>query len=128
MQANYDEQRSRGVHPIAWAVLAVVAVAIVSFFALVAIRGYPTAPTGTYGYPFSAGWFFFPFGFIFFFLFLLLVTRLIFWGWWGWGWRRRHWYGYGYSDANETLRQRYARGEITKEQFDQMKRDLEQRP
>jgi uncharacterized membrane protein len=27
-------------------------------------------------------------------------------------------------DAEEILRQRYARGEITKEQFDQMLRDL----
>ncbi len=104
-----------------------VVVAIISFFALIAIRGYPTPPAGTYaGYPFFGGWFFWPFGAIFFFLFLFLIFRFVFWGWWGWGWRRRYWYGYGYGDAHEILRQRYARGEITKEQFDQMKRDLEQ--
>ncbi len=126
-QANYGERHSRAVHPIAWAILAVVIVAIVSFFALIAIRGYPAAPMTTYnGYPFFGGWFFFPFGIIFFFLFLFLVTRFVFWGWWGWGWRRRYWYGYEYGDAHEILRQRYARGEITKEQFDQMTRDLEQ--
>jgi putative membrane protein len=109
--------------------LAVVIVTIVSFFALIAIRGYPTPPAGTYnGYPFMGDWFFWPFGVIFFFLFLFLIFRFVFGGWWGWGWRRRYWYGYGYGygDAHEILRQRYARGEITKEQFDQMTRDLEQ--
>jgi putative membrane protein len=30
----------------------------------------------------------------------------------------------GYSSAEEILRQRYARGEVTKEQYDQMLRDL----
>jgi uncharacterized membrane protein len=72
------------------------------------------------------GWFFWPFGILIFFLFIFLITRFIFWG--AWGWRRRYWYGggYGYGDAHEILRQRYARGEISKEQFDQMTRDLEQ--
>ena len=80
------------------------------------------------GYPWP-GWWFFPFGLFFFLIFLFFIFRVAFWGWWGgWGWRRRYWYGYGYGygDAHEILRQRYARGEITKEQFDQMNRDLEQ--
>ncbi|MDG6902652.1 MAG: SHOCT domain-containing protein [Nitrososphaerota archaeon] len=56
---------------------------------------------------------------------MFFIFRVAFWGWGGgWGWRRRYWYGYG--DAREILRQRYARGEITKEQFEQMSRDLEQ--
>jgi putative membrane protein len=76
-----------------------------------------------YSYPAFGWWFFFPFGIVFIFLVLILVSRLIFWPL-GWGWRRRYWYGY--ADAQEILRQRYARGEITKEQFDQMRRDLEQ--
>jgi len=109
----------------AWVFLAVAMLAVISFFALFALRGYPTPPAGTYyGYPFLVGWFFFPFGIFFLLLVLFFVSRLIFWPM-GWGWRRRYWYGYG--DANEILRQRYARGEVTKEQFDQMKRDLEQR-
>jgi putative membrane protein len=88
---------------------------------------YPISATAPYyGYPFF-GWFFFPFGFFFIFFLIFFVGRLIFWPWgWGWGWRRRYGYGYGYSEAHEILRQRYARGEITKEQFDQMSRDLEQ--
>jgi putative membrane protein len=102
----------------------VVVVAIVSFFAVVALRGYQSEPMMTYnGYPVFGWWFFFPFGFFFIFFILFFVGRFIFWPW-GWGWRRRYWYGYG--DAREILRQRYARGEITKEQFDQMTRDLEQ--
>jgi putative membrane protein len=36
---------------------------------------------------------------------------------------RRGWYG-GEPDALEIARRRYARGEITKEQFEQMKKDL----
>lgn len=48
---------------------------------------------------------------------------------WGWGWRggysRGYWRGQGYyGGATEILRQRYAKGEITKDQFDQMMRDL----
>ncbi|MDG6970440.1 MAG: SHOCT domain-containing protein [Nitrososphaerota archaeon] len=52
---------------------------------------------------------------------------MIFWGFGGWGWRRRYWHSapYGYGDAQEILRQRYARGEITKDQFDQMMKDIE---
>jgi putative membrane protein len=36
---------------------------------------------------------------------------------------RRGWYG-GEPDALEIARRRYAKGEITKEQFEQMKKDL----
>ena len=101
-----------------------VIVAIVSFFAVIALRGYPSEPMMTYnGYPVFGWWFFFPFGIFFIFFILFFVSRLVFWPL-GWGWRRRYWYGYG--NANEILRRRYARGEITKEQFDQMTKDLEQ--
>jgi putative membrane protein len=72
---------------------------------------------------FPFGFFFFPFGFLIFLLFLFFVFRFIFWGGW-WGGRRRYYY---WSDAKEILRQRYARGEITKEQFDQMMRDIDER-
>ena len=42
-------------------------------------------------------------------------------------WRRRYWrYGPEDDEALQVLRARYARGEITKEQLDQMTRDLEQ--
>lgn len=43
------------------------------------------------------------------------------------GRRYRRWYGYGpwEQDARDMLDQRYARGEITREQYDQMRRDME---
>jgi len=126
MQTTYGEQHPHRGNPFAWAALAMVLVAVVAFFAILAIHGGPSVPAGPYyGYPFLGWWFFFPFGILFIFIVLFFVSRLIFWPI-GWGWRRRYWYGYGYGDANEILRQRYARGEITKEQYEQMKRDLEQ--
>jgi putative membrane protein len=86
-----------------------------------------------YAFRGPGGFFFFPFGFgwAFFFLFFLFFWGMRWWGGWGWGWR---WYGrpyggpYGWhqDDAHQILRARYARGEITKDQFEQMMRDLEQ--
>jgi uncharacterized membrane protein len=62
------------------------------------------------------------------------VVRLIFWGvtggpYYGPGWRHyyRHDYAhgpFGPDSAVEIARERYARGEITQEQFDQMMRQL----
>jgi len=128
-QTTYGDQRPHRGNPFAWAILAIVVIAVIAFFAVLAFHGYPTGPGPySYGYP-GFGWFFFPFGFIFFIFIIFLVSRLIFGPWGGvGGWRRRYGYGYGYGDAREILRQRYARGEITKEQYDQMNRDLDQHP
>ena len=66
-----------------------------------------------------------PFGF---FIGAVLICLLISRFWWGWGahWRRGNWYDYqhGSMDAQEILRQRYAKGEISKEQFNAMKKDI----
>jgi hypothetical protein len=75
------------------------------------------------------GFFFFPFGFLFFLLFLFLLFRL---AWWGAGWgggRWGYWRPYGHwggwpGGAEEIARQRYARGEITREQYTQILNDL----
>ncbi|TLY17928.1 MAG: SHOCT domain-containing protein [Thaumarchaeota archaeon] len=61
---------------------------------------------------------------MFFFFIVFAVFRFLFWGW-GWGGRYR-WYGHYWGGPAEILKERYARGEITKEQFEQMMRDLEQ--
>jgi putative membrane protein len=81
-------------------------------------------PYAYYPFPF----FFFPFGFLIFLFVAFFAVRALFWGL-GWGWRggysRGYWRGQGYNwDATEILRQRYAKGEISKDQFDQMMRDL----
>jgi uncharacterized membrane protein len=49
------------------------------------------------------------------------VLRFFFWGWWGGG---RGWY-YGGDSAMQVLRERFARGEITQAQFEQMRKDLQ---
>jgi uncharacterized membrane protein len=80
------------------------------------------APTPGYYYPY-----FFPFGWLWLFFGLFLVfglIRFLLWPWrWG-GYRRRYWNRY--DDAYRILRERYAKGEITKDQLDQMTRDLDQ--
>jgi putative membrane protein len=69
------------------------------------------------GYPYGFGWLW---GFIW-------IPFAFFWIF-GWGWRGYRYRRYRYDDgAYQILRERYARGEITKEQFEQMMRDLEQR-
>ena len=126
MQTTYDDRHHGARNGFVWAMAALAVLAVVFFLGISLVHYY--YPTGMpyYGYPWF-GWWFFPFGFIFFLLFLFFIFRVVFWGWGGgWGRRRRYWYGY-YGDAREIVRQRYARGEITKEQFDQMNRDLEQR-
>ena len=77
--------------------------------------------------PYYVGpFFFFPFGFLIIILVAFFALRLVFWGW-GWGWRGGYGRGgWGYGNAKEILSRRYARGEITKEQFDQMKKDLDE--
>jgi putative membrane protein len=76
-----------------------------------------------YGF-FPFGFFFFPFGFILVIFLISSVFRWAFWPrGWGGGYRRGYW---GYQgDAFEILRERYARGELSKEQFDQMMQDLQ---
>lgn len=86
-----------------------------------------------YGYGMSApteasppwsGWWF-PFGWFFIipvFFLVFFAFRWFFWG--GWWWGRGSRYGWGYDPALEILRERFARGEVTKEQYEQMKEDL----
>ena len=127
MQTTYDDRHIHARSGFLWIVVALAIVAVVVFLGSALAHNY-FYPGGMpyYGYQWS-GWWFFPFGFFIFLIFLFFIFRVAFWGFGGgWGWRRRYWYGYGYTDAREILRQRYARGEITKHQFEQMTTDLEQ--
>jgi len=108
-----------------WVIGGLVILLLAGLFVVPLLYGLPMRP---YAYPFP--FFFFPFGFLMFFFVIFFVVRVLFWGrGWGWGWRggysRGYWSGQGYyGDATEILKQRYARGEISKDQFDQMMRDL----
>jgi putative membrane protein len=109
-----------------WVIGGLVILLLAGLIAVPFLYGLPARPYAYYPFPF----FFFPFGFLIFLFVIFFAVRALFWGLgWGWGWRggysRGYWRGYGhYGDANEILRQRYARGEISKDQFDQMTRDL----
>jgi putative membrane protein len=117
-------QRRRGL--VGWVVGGLLIALLIGVF-VVPFLFWGTSTMGPYGY-YPRAWFFFPFGFLIFFFVIFFVVRALFWGW-GWGWRggygRGYWGRSGYwGDASEILKQRYARGEITKDQFDQMMRDL----
>lgn len=121
-QPNYGEPYPHRRSGFVWVLVALVLIAVVAAAVALAARYYypPTMPYA--GYPYF-GWFFFPLGILFIFFIVFFVARLIFWPL-GRGGMRRYWYRYG--DAREILRRRYASGEISKDQFEQMMRDLEQ--
>jgi putative membrane protein len=118
-------------HPGDWIRLGFLLVFAVLVAAMIYYR-FTTPPTvngmGHYGWWFPLGgiWLFFGF-----FLFFGLLRRA-FWGPRWWGGYHRGWYGYGWpgreNGAYHILRERYARGEITKDQYDEMMRDLYPQP
>ena len=75
------------------------------------------------------GWF--PFGFFGFFFLVFIFFGVLRWAFFPWRWGYRG-YGYGYyghrDGAYHVLRERYARGEITKDQYDRMMADLYPQP
>lgn len=114
---RYDAQPSRRW---LWLPFVVAAVLIAGLAGAWLLAG-PTAPVYAQG---ALAWWWFPFPWLFLIpaLFFFFVLRWFLWGGWGWGWGR---YGGAYGDpAVEILRERFARGEITKDQYDSMMRDL----
>ena len=106
--------------------LAVAAIASTLIGLSLYLRSY--APSPDYGVQYQGwfGWPFFGLGWVFiplFFVVIFFAFRWFLWGGWGW---RRGWNGRYYDPALETLRERFARGEITKERFDSMVKDLEE--
>ncbi len=123
----YDERGWRGRRAIGLGFLALFAVlvgAMVVFMWYAASRGMPVG--SYYMFPWGFGWLWALFGFFLFFGLL----RWAFFPWhWGGHYRR---YGYGSfgreNEAYQILRERYARGEITKDQYEAMMRDLSSPP
>ena len=105
----------------AWLLIPVLGIiAVVGVVAAFFLYGPPAGGA----YPWYGWWFPFPWFFIIPVIFLAFFAfRWIFWGGWGW---RGGWYYRQYSDpALEILKERFALGELTKDQFEQMARDLE---
>ena len=79
----------------------------------------PMVAPGTFP---GMGWVWGFFGFIFFLWILMWFVRFAMWPWW----RTQPWRWHSHRDeASEILRVRYARGEITKDQFEAMLQDLD---
>jgi putative membrane protein len=98
-----------------------------SIIGLIVIIGIPIALSFYFSRSLEAFYypFFFPFRFgwlggIFLIFIVFWIARWFFWPW-------RGWYMYEHTNAESILKERYAKGEITKEQFEQVMRDLEHR-
>lgn len=122
MRGRDTEEVGRTGRYIRWGVLAVVVLLAAGIVASTAVWFLYPPTSGTEPRWYFAP-FFFPFGFFFLLFFLFFAFRWIFRPW-GWGWGHPYWHR---MDAAEVLRLRYARGEISREQFAQMTQDLESR-
>ena len=127
MQKDYD----RGKFPTA--IIAIVAAVIAVAVILMAVFAYLSSTNPNYGYGngyyggMMGGFggysmiFMMPIGLI-----ILVIIGYAIWRGFGWGGGCGHNGHYGGYDENamEILQRRYARGEISKEQYEQMKKDL----
>ncbi len=102
-------------------VLIPVAAALILFGIAIAAGAVFAPASGPWPY---GPWFLFPWFWIFLLVFpLFLLLRFALWSRWGWGWGVGRW---GAMDARDIAEARYARGEITREQFLALMRDLDQ--
>ena len=123
----YNERRWHPGHWIRLGFLVIFAVFVAAMIYYMFVVGPVVTPMGPGVFWFPFGWIWIFFGFFLFFGLL----RFAFWGPRWWGGYYRH-YGYGAAgrenEAYHILRERYARGEINKDQYDAMMRDLYQPP
>jgi putative membrane protein len=115
-----DQESTRIRRIIGWGIIGLIAVIgisiALSFYFVPRPPGYSYYP---FFFPFNFGWL----GAIFLIFIVFWIARWFFWPW------RGGYYSYRYQSRNaeSILKERYAKGEITKEQFEQMMRDLEYR-
>ena len=118
--------------------MAIIAVVLAVVVVLVLVLSYFSSSSSYYGYPYGGGMMGGSTGVTMLIMVPIVIGVLAIIGWvvyrgigWGGGYGD-HWDGhYGHhgseeerETAIEILRRRYAKGEITKDQFEQMKKDL----
>ncbi|AFU59413.1 putative protein of unknown function DUF2078 [Candidatus Nitrososphaera gargensis Ga9.2] len=107
-----DQESNRIRRIVGWGIIGLIAVIGVSIaLSLYFVPGRPGA-----FFPFPFGWL----GGIFLIFIVFWVAKWFLWPW-------RGWYRYEYRTAESILKERYAKGEITREQFEQMMHDLERK-
>ena len=116
LESSAAQEARRIRRTISYGIVAILA--IIGIVTSISIYLRATQSGSWYGYPFFGfGWI----GIIFGFFFVFWILRWAFWS------GRPYGYGYGgwsHGDPYSIIRERYARGEITKEQFELMTRDL----
>jgi putative membrane protein len=121
-----DQESNRIRRIVGWGIIGLIAIIGIS----IALSFYfAPRPLGGFHYPF-----FFPFHFgwlgaVFLIFIVVLTARWFFWPWRGGRVGGEGYYSYPQQqrpDAASIVRERYAKGEITREQFEQMMRDLRQ--
>ena len=107
-----DQESNRVRQIVGWAIIGLVAIIGIS----IALSFYFGPRPGAF-FPFQFGWL----GGIFMIFIIFWITKWFLWPWGGW-------YRHEYRTAESILKERYAKGEITREQFEQMMRDLNTKP
>ena len=121
------ENRTYAGRWISWGFFAMFVLIGVAAVLAVLTRGTPSGSAAMF--PFGFSWVWGIFGFFFFLWIFSWFFRPWGWGrWWRWGGPYGYYRPWGHEDAIEILRARYARGELTKEQFDSMMQDLRRQP
>ena len=121
-----EKDYARPGHIFRWIMVVVVILAAL-WFAISLTSMFMHPMQGMYYYPFYHQ-FFFPFSFLFGIFLIFIVFGALRWAFMPWGWRRGRRYWRYRDQSYYILRERYAKGEITKEQYEQTMQDLQKQP
>jgi putative membrane protein len=113
-----DQESNRNRRIVGWGIIGLMAMIGVSIALSLYLAPWRTGGLSYPFFPFHFGWV----GGIFLIVIVFLIARWFFWPWRGGGY-----YPYPHQqrpDAASIVKERYAKGEITKEEFEQILRDL----